>query len=77
MSSQNITYVLLPRDFLRGLFSVYGMDLPIFFTGTGPDLRNLYPGDNIASDINLSTIAYLGEFFLAPLTFFAPIRALQ
>ena len=53
------------------------MDLPIFFTGTGPDLRNLYPGDNIASDINLSTIAYLGEFFLAPLTFFAPTRALQ
>ena len=65
------TYVLLPRDLLRGLFSVYGMDLPDRFAR---DPQNLEGADTITA--NLSTISYICKSLLAPLTSFAPTRAL-
>jgi len=55
-----LTYIFMPRDFLRGLFGVYGMDLPTEFTN--PDLNVLQANDTIPSNINSSTISYIGEF---------------
>ena len=47
---------------------MYGMDLP---TGlTKPDLTLLDANDTIPSNIDPSTISYLGEFSSAPLAFF-------
>ena len=71
LSSRNPTYVFVPRDFLRGLFGVYGMDLPHRFaeedfTGLGVD------NDTIPSNVDPSTISYVGEFLFAPLAFFTP-----
>ena len=63
LSSQNFTYVVVPQDFLQGLFGAYAMDLPTRFTK--PDLNDLDANDTILSNINRSTISYLGEFLSA------------
>ena len=70
MSGQNFTYAFIPRDLLRDLFGVYGMDLPARFTE--PDLTSLDPNDTIPPNINRSTISYLGETLSAPLSPFVP-----
>ena len=71
LSSQNNTYTIIPREFLRGLYGVYGMDLPTQFMK--PDLSAVtFTGDTIQSNADTSTIAYLGEFLFAPLAFFVP-----
>ena len=56
-------YTLVPRDFLRGLFGVYGMDLPTLFVDS--DLSGL-PNDTIPSNIDLSAISAYSEFLSAP-----------
>ena len=53
-------YTFVPQDFLRGLFGASGLDLP-----TGFAKEELYGNDSIPSDIDPSTISYLGEFLLA------------
>jgi hypothetical protein len=53
LSSQNFTYVFIPRDFLRGLFGVYGMDVPPSFLED-----NLDASDPIPSGVDPSTISY-------------------
>ena len=67
--------VFVPRDFLRGLFGVYGVDLPIELTKL-PELSDGDEEDPILttalSGMDLSTIAYFSEFLLAPLGFFVP-----
>jgi len=46
------------------------MDLPAQFTE--PELGDLDPGDTIPSNIDTSTISFLGEFSSVPLAFFVP-----
>lgn len=46
------------------------MDLPTEFTT--PDLSDLNANDTIPSNIDLSTISYVGELSLVPLAFFVP-----
>ena len=69
-SRQSPTFglALVPRNFLQGLFGVYGVDLPT-------ELMNLELSDQDANDptlstalsnIDPSTISYFGEFLLAP-----------
>ena len=58
-----VTYAFIPRDFLQGLFGVYGMDLPTEFTK--PDLSILLDNDTIPSTIDPSTISSIGEFLYA------------
>ena len=70
LSNQNFTYIFLPQDLLRGLFGVYGIDLPAQFTE--PKLGDLDPDDTIPSNIDTSTISYLGEFLSVSLAFFVP-----
>jgi len=64
---QNATYAFVPQDFLRGLFGVYGMDLPMNYTKFSLD--GLDP-NVIPSNIDRSTISYLGEFLSTPLVSF-------
>ena len=66
-SSAGYTYIFVPRDFLRGLFGAYGMDLPTQFTEPNLALKD---NDTIPSNIDPSTISYVGEFSLASLAFF-------
>ena len=47
---------------------MYGQDLPTTFTD--PGFGSLGPGDAIPSNIDLSTISYLGEFLSTPLSLF-------
>ena len=66
-----LTYVFIPRDFFRGLFGVYGMDLPTQFTKPA-DLSILQANDTVPSGIDPSTISYIGEFLPGPLALFVP-----
>jgi len=68
LSSNGYTYVFVPRDFLQGLFGMYSQDLPTTFTD--PGFGALGPGDTIPSNINLSTISFLGGFLLTLLSVF-------
>ena len=63
ISNRNFTYAFIPRDFLRGLFGVLNMDLPTRFMK--PDVDDLDVNDTIPSDIDPSTISYLGGFLSA------------
>ena len=65
--TRDVINVFIPRDFLRGLFGVYSMDLPPQFTK--PDLSGLDANDTIPSNINSSAISYIGEFLSAPPAF--------
>ena len=53
---------------------MYGTDLPERFTE--PDFRNMNMDDTIPSDIDPTTISYVGGLFSDPLAFFLT-RALQ
>ena len=67
LSSRNYTDVFVPRDFLQGLFGVYGLDLPTQFMEA-----DLAEDGTVPSNIGPSAISYLGEFFSVPLVFAAP-----
>ena len=70
LPNRTYTYAVLPRDFLQGLFKVYGMDLPTRLTEPNID-------DTIPSNIDPSTISYIGEFLSAPLTYSCLTRVVQ
>ena len=57
-------FAFVPRDFLRGLFGVYGMDLPTELTQL--ELSDQDTEDSALStalsSINSSTISYFGKF---------------
>ena len=63
-SKTEYTYAFIPREFLQGLFGMHGVDLPTKFTK--PDLSDLHKNDTIPSNINSSTISYVGEFLFVP-----------
>ena len=64
ISNQLFTYAFIPQNFLRSLYGVYGLDLPTQFTK--PDLSLLGTNDAFPSNIDPSSISYVGEFFSAP-----------
>ena len=68
LSSQNFTYAFVPRDFIRGLFAVYDMDLPTQFTES--PLYMVDANDTVPPNIDPSTTSVIGEFLSAPLAFF-------
>ena len=65
-ANTSYTRVFIPRDFLRGLFGVYGLDLPTQFTEPTDQDKDTA----ILSNIDPSTISYLGEFSSATLAVF-------
>ena len=63
LSNQSFTYVFIPRDFLRGLFGTYGMDLPKGFASS--PFFMIDANDSVPPNIDPSTIAWIGEFISA------------
>ena len=67
LSTSGVAFV--PRDFLRGLFGAYGVDLPTELT----ELPEVGDGDEdpilsrALQNVDLSTISYFGECMLAQL----------
>jgi len=67
LSNQNNTYIFIPRDFLQGFAGVNNtVQLPSLPT----EPIYIDPRDTIPSNIDTSTISYVGEFLSTPPTFF-------
>jgi len=68
-SSTNKTFVFVPRDFIQGMFGVYGIDPQDIFNTIPAEYQ--IQNNVVPSNIDPSTLSFLCKLLLAPLSFFA------